>query len=50
MKGPEVKKPTFAGILYPKKGEELENYIQYLVSSIRVDALNSQDIKALILP
>ena len=27
MKGPEIKKATHAGILYPKKGEELETYI-----------------------
>jgi hypothetical protein len=41
MKGPEIKKATYAGLLYPAQGDELEKYIQYLINSIRVDVVTT---------
>lgn len=45
-----MRKTSYAGILYPKQAEELENYMKYLLNSVRSDQNANQAIKGLILP
>jgi len=50
MKGPEIRKSTYAGVLYPKSAQDLEKMIQTLLGSARVELPSGEEVKALIVP
>lgn len=51
MQSPQIRKPTFAGHLYPEKKEELKEIIQTYIQSARIDGLEQHVVlKGLIVP